>query len=167
MLRKHHIDPLSLSTSQRILFECAGDEQRNRLIQIWQICPERSGYLGLGGVEGTGSANTDHRLGFTEDDRQSSSRRLDGDLDMEEPHPENNFHDERENQQYAEPYMASGYGGFVGQENYGEPLPKATLPDEPSTGSPYRISNDPIYQSKHWWKHAQPHRAFTVQEVLP
>ncbi|KAL2808692.1 hypothetical protein BJX63DRAFT_424443 [Aspergillus granulosus] len=46
---------------------------------------------------------------------------------------------------FAEPYMLSGYD-LNGQV--------APLANEPTTGSPYRLSSDPIYQAKgqRWWE---------------
>ncbi|KAL3457790.1 hypothetical protein BJX64DRAFT_268251 [Aspergillus heterothallicus] len=55
--------------------------------------------------------------------------------------------DRHDNMQgYAEPYMLSGYNLS------GRLAPLAT---EPTTGSPYRLSSDPIYQvgGQRWWEH--------------
>ncbi|KAL4875588.1 hypothetical protein BJY04DRAFT_211229 [Aspergillus karnatakaensis] len=47
--------------------------------------------------------------------------------------------------QFAEPYMLSGYDLA------------SHHPEEPTTGSPYRLSNDPIYQGggQCWWERTQ------------
>lgn len=54
-------------------------------------------------------------------------------------------------QQYAEPYMVFGYE-ILAQRDYELSTRKA----EPTTGSLYKLTTDPIYQSQRWWEHANP-----------
>lgn len=134
-LRSYGIDSSTLSPGQIELFENAIPEQKSRLIQIWQICPETNKQQQCG--------NT-----FMEDSDmdsivQDKGRDSDG--------------------QYAEPYMVSGYE-ILAQRDYDRSAQKAITefghqecpPNEPSTGAPYKQANDPIFQSQRWWEHAEP-----------
>ncbi|KAE8319601.1 hypothetical protein BDV41DRAFT_155749 [Aspergillus transmontanensis] len=59
--------------------------------------------------------------------------------------------------QYAEPYMISGYE-VLAQRDYELSASKnASVVNEPTTGSPYKLANDPIYraQGHRWWEHSQ------------
>ena len=124
ILRNHTIDPLTLSPAQIELFERAIPEQKSRLIQMWQICPER---------------------GPTAPAPQAASANME-DHDMNDMAQE----DDSE-QQYAEPYMLSGYE-ILAQRDYELSTRKA----EPTTGSLYKLASDPIYQSQRWWEHTDP-----------
>ncbi|KAI9923529.1 hypothetical protein MW887_008595 [Aspergillus wentii] len=151
-LRSHDIDPASLSPGQFDLFANAAPEQRSRLIQMWQICPETSKTDSFGAMD---------RI------INESSYQWDGlsrDMEMDDLSQDKRNGDDHDGQQYAEPYMASGYE-LLAQRDYEISSGKAvavagfnndssSLPNEPSTGSPYKVANDPIYQSKRWWEHA-------------
>jgi len=66
--------------------------------------------------------------------------------------------EDEDGQQYAEPYMASGYEALA-QRDYelsGRKSYQTSLPSEPTTGAPYRLASDPIYESKRWWEHTNP-----------
>lgn len=92
---------------------------------------------------------------------QCDPRPVAGDLDMSDAgHNENIECDTRE----AEPYMVSGYAATpycddgisastFAEKKFSETLcPGSRLPDEPTTGLPYRLSNDPIYNGRRWWE---------------
>ena len=124
ILRNHNIDPSTLSPTQIELFEHAIPEQKSRLIQMWQICPERG--PSAPAPQATSANIEDHAMNdmAQEDDSE---------------------------QQYAEPYMLSGYE-ILAQRDYELSTRKA----EPTTGSLYKLASDPIYQSQRWWEHTDP-----------
>lgn len=159
ILRSHNIDPLSPSSNQLSLFEGARQDQRTQLIQIWQICPESNEKSRLGEISSVSLDKQTQELktgyGFMEDVRELPQSPQ-GDLEMEDPVQEESFDD---GEQYAEPYMASGYESIAQKELRGRDaqgtfgkFESAPLPNEPTTGSPYLISRDPVYQSRQWWE---------------
>lgn len=133
-LGNHNIDPSTLSPGQIELFEHAIPEQKSRLIQIWQICPE-----------------TNQQQKYENTPMEDCE--MDGVV-------QEKFNDS--DGQYAEPYMASGYE-LLAQRDYERSAQKAITefghqgcpPNEPTTGAPYKIANDPIYQSQRWWEHSE------------
>ena len=144
ILRSHNIDPFMLSPRQIALFEDAIPEQKSRLIQMWQICLE--------------TAERDPTTGtcFLNDQYQYHVNTLAEDHDMDGM-AEGEDGDE-DGQQYAEPYMASGYE-ILTQRDYelsGRKGYQEFPPSEPTTGAPYKLASDPIYQSKRWWEHTNP-----------
>ena len=144
ILRSHNIDPFTLSPRQVELFEGAIPEQKSRLIQMWQICPE--------------TAERDPAPGtcFLNDQYQYHGNAFMEDHDMDEMAQDGNG--DEDGQQYAEPYMVSGYE-VLAQRDYelsGRKGYQTSTPSEPTTGAPYRLASDPIYQSKRWWEHTDP-----------
>lgn len=141
ILRSHNIDPFTLSPRQVELFEGAIPEQKSRLVQMWQICPE--------------TADRDPAPGtcFLDDQYQYHDNAFVGDHDMDDMVQDGNEDEDR--QQYAEPYMASGYEALARRdyEISGRKGHQTSPPSEPTTGAPYRLASDPIYQSKRWWEH--------------
>ncbi|KNG86047.1 hypothetical protein ANOM_005809 [Aspergillus nomiae NRRL 13137] len=159
MLRLQNINPSSLTPTQLQLFENAMPEQRSRLIQIWQIFPESRdastdpslervkqssselyAYSSGGAAINAHDSNLSAHMGYIDD------------LDMcDLMHDGGNDED---GHQYAEPYMISGYE-VLAQRDYelcaGKIVP---VMNEPTTGSPYKLSNDPIYraQGHQWWE---------------
>ncbi|KAL5332876.1 hypothetical protein BJX70DRAFT_89829 [Aspergillus crustosus] len=131
VLRQHHVDPLSLSQSQLDLFANALPEQQFRLIQMWQIYPE---------PRKSADSSTDLC-------RTSLA------IDLEMTNSEN-FNGSDTAHSCAEPYMVSGYD-LVAHET-GVHLGTGPA-HEPTTGSPYRLSHDPIYQAEgqRWWERTQ------------
>ncbi|KAL3470683.1 hypothetical protein BJX99DRAFT_251032 [Aspergillus californicus] len=130
-LRKHNVDPSSLTTSQLELFANAMPEQKSRLVQMWQICPQPS--------NSTQQFPQPTQLVYAKDSQMSDSAQEHGD----------NTH------QCAEPYMLFGYDLADNQSLLYQPgLPT----NEPTTGSPYRLASDPIYQvegGQRWWERTQ------------
>ena len=140
-LRSHNVDPSTLSPEQIELFERAMPEQKSRLVQIWQICPETNQATGLHQFLGDqqqqeqreNSPMEDYEMDMTQEDSGGSSVQHD-----------------------AEPYMVSGYE-MLAQRDYelsAQQSHQECPPNEPTTGAPYKIANDPIYQSQRWWEHA-------------
>ncbi|ODM22215.1 hypothetical protein SI65_03061 [Aspergillus cristatus] len=144
ILRSHNIDPFTLSPRQIELFEGAIPEQKSRLIQMWQICPDTAE---RGPATGTCFLNDQYQYHvntFVED------HDMDGMAQDED--------EDEDGQQYAEPYMASGYEALA-QRDYelsGRKSYQTSPPSEPTTGAPYRLASDPIYESKRWWEHTNP-----------
>ncbi|KAL4996861.1 hypothetical protein BDV10DRAFT_195637 [Aspergillus recurvatus] len=127
MLMHHGINPSSLSTSQLELFANAMSEQQSRLIQMWQICPEPSSIA-------------------------QSQAVLTRDLEMcISPWVPNNGDN---TDQSAEPYMLAGYG-LVAHDS--ETNQVNCPSNEPTTGSPYKLFVDPVYQAggQRWWERTQ------------
>ena len=144
ILMQHNIDPWTLFPSQLTLFKQADQEQQSRLITLWQISPPGHGNQaaphgnGTTGQEGVYSA-----IGNGDDSMDSMDS-------MEEDGPVD---------QHAEPYVISGYESLA-QRDYdisaggvGTQLPQSAPSPriEPSTGSEYKLANDPAYQVKDWW----------------
>lgn len=166
ILRSHNIDPLRFTPSQLALFENAGDEQRSRLIQIWQLFSEGGANSSPGNAREGGSDGLKQPMeprgssGFMEQYWQPSQPHPE-DLEMQDSHRQG---DNDDTQQYAEPYMASGYENMISRKGYDhngtntEPefamLGSANLPNEPTSGFPYSISTDPVYQSQRRWEFA-------------
>lgn len=70
--------------------------------------------------------------------------------------PEENS--DEDGHQYAEPYMISGYE-VLARRDYELSAQKdnaTSRRNEPTTGAPYRLASDPIYQSQRWWEYANP-----------
>ncbi|KAL2864545.1 uncharacterized protein BJX67DRAFT_360788 [Aspergillus lucknowensis] len=128
-LKRQNVDPSSLSPGQLELFANAMPEQQSRLIQMWQICPE-PGAGARGGLQVSQVASTN-------------------DLEMDD------LASERDSAHgFAEPYMLSGYDLIAGESRARRVAP---LANEPTTGSPYNLSRDPIYQTggQRWWERTQ------------
>ncbi|KAF7597404.1 hypothetical protein BBP40_003651 [Aspergillus hancockii] len=156
ILRLQNINPSSLSPTQLRLFENAMPEQRSRLIQIWQIYPESSGvsnklreyqsttnmHAGALGVDMTSHSGSNQPAQMTySDDFEMCDQVREGSIDDD-------------GLQYAEPYMVSGYE-ILAQRDYELSADKiAPSVNEPTTGSPYKLANDPIYgtQGHRWWE---------------
>lgn len=85
------------------------------------------------------------------------------DLDMEDSVD----HRGEDQKGQAEPYMVSGY----------EAVAERSLPQEPTTGSHYSLSTDPVYKTGQWWESAigesqygafqERDRFYSSCEVLP
>ncbi|KAL2828637.1 hypothetical protein BDW59DRAFT_159439 [Aspergillus cavernicola] len=131
-LRQYNVDPSSLTSSQLELFANAMPEQQSRLIQMWQICPEPSASA----------------PGFT----QSTQIAFAKDSDMCDSSQEQGSSDHAH--QGAEPYMLSGYELVAHESSAHQAAP---MTNEPTTGSPYRPSSDPVYQvgGQRWWERTQ------------
>ncbi|KKK26126.1 hypothetical protein P175DRAFT_0502734 [Aspergillus ochraceoroseus IBT 24754] len=138
ILGHNGIEPSSLTPGQLELFANAMPEQQSRLIQIWQICPQPS-------RNAQSLPSSSHFPSAGAFDMHMHDSMV----------PERDGRDgDDEAQGYAEPYMISGYG-LGGQESAAHKA--APLATEPSTGFPYRLSNDPIYQTpgQRWWERTQ------------
>ncbi|KAK6838357.1 hypothetical protein RU639_000932 [Aspergillus parasiticus] len=162
MLRLQNINPSSLTSTQLQLFENAMPEQRLRLIQIWQIFPESRDASSDPGMKRVSQSNSElcaYPSGGTAinagGSNQSTHTDSTDDLDMcDSVHDGGNNSD---GHQYAEPYMISGYE-VLAQRDYELSASKnASVVNEPTTGSPYKLANDPIYraQGHRWWEHSQ------------
>ncbi|KAL3430807.1 hypothetical protein BDV09DRAFT_177732 [Aspergillus tetrazonus] len=127
MLMHHRINPSTLSTSQLELFANAMPDQQNRLIQMWQICPE-PGKIG------------------------QSQAVLTMDLEMGDSAQAPNNGDITDNS--AEPYMLAGYGLVAHETEAGQAIRPS---NELTTCSPYRLFSDPVYQAggQRWWERTQ------------
>lgn len=144
-LRSQNIDPSTLSPEQIELFEHAMPEQKSRLIQIWQICPETNQATGLHQFVGNQQQQQQHENVPMEDYEMDMTQEGSG---------------ESHEQHDAEPYMVSGYE-MLAQREYERSAQRSIAdishqecpPNEPTTGAPYKVANDPIYQSQRWWEH--------------
>ena len=155
ILKSHNIDTAWLTPSQLTLFEHAGEEQRSRLVQIWQICLQGSSISGPMNAEEKDSQCCNREItepkmgeGLVESIEPPIPPE---DLEMNDSQLEGNRDDA---QQYAEPYMASGYEAMNSHSEYGFSGTNAftkfgtmLLPTEPTTGFPYRVSTGPALHS--------------------
>ncbi|GFN10215.1 hypothetical protein AtubIFM55763_009926 [Aspergillus tubingensis] len=156
-LRQHNVDPSTLSAKQMELFEHAMPEQQSRLIQMWQISPEHS-YAATSNVTGTKSldqesSNVAGTVGHAPTPLNWAA--TGGDREMCDVPDRNENGDE--GHQYAEPYMINGYEATA-REWHGLPSSQPThLMAEPTTGSPYKLSSDPVYYAhcRRWWEPTQ------------
>lgn len=144
VLMQHGIDPWTLFPSQLTLFKQADPGQQSRLITLWQISPpgygnkqpvaQELGTGGTGGGGGCGDGGGDSMMAMDED----MSENID-----------NND---------AEPYVISGYESLAQREYDMSAAGRQTEPQippaEPSTGSQYKLANDPAYRSREWWNHS-------------
>ncbi|KAE8163136.1 hypothetical protein BDV40DRAFT_263353 [Aspergillus tamarii] len=162
MLRLQSINPSSLTPTQLRLFENAMPEQQSRLVQIWRIFPESNdapsnprmaqvnqsnfelcAYPSGGPTINAGISHQPTHTDYTDDLDMSDSVRDEG--------------NDGDGHQYAEPYMISGYE-VLAQRDYELSASKvAPVVNEPTTGSPYKLANDPIYraQGHRWWERSQ------------
>ncbi|OOF96911.1 hypothetical protein ASPCADRAFT_205694 [Aspergillus carbonarius ITEM 5010] len=156
-LRQHNVDPSTLSSKQMELFERAMPEQQSRLIQIWQISPEHS-YATTSSVVGrnlpdlgtAGVASTVATISTLGWPTGAGGREI-----RDVPVRSESADDAH---QYAEPYMVTGYE-TTAQRSNGLPASQPThIVAEPTTGSPYKLSSDPIYyaQGRRWWESTLP-----------
>lgn len=165
ILRQHNIDPLSLSPSQLSLFQNAEKEQQQRLIQMWQISHQHASNRNLGERTPSYTEQGDEGLGIqssmSENHQQGYRGGVVQDLDMDDQ-------DLESHSDYAEPYMISGYEALA-QRDYNLSAVQSSgqfisenvtavspLPNEPTTGSPYKLASDPVYESKGWWERTTP-----------
>lgn len=119
------IDIRTLSLGQLDLFQNADVEQRQRLIQTWQLYLDPT----------------------SEPTAMPHSALPVGDSEMRNCSPDGE--DDQKGQ--AEPYMVSGYESFP--EHYSKhPAKRNFRPPwrEPTTGEPYVPSTDPVYQNQQW-----------------
>ncbi|KAI3061527.1 hypothetical protein CBS147353_9916 [Aspergillus niger] len=156
-LRQHNVDPSTLSAKQTELFEHAIPEQQSRLIQMWQISPEHS-YAATGHASETRLLNQERSnvasaVGHAPTPLDWAA--TGGDREMCDVPDRNENGDD--GHLYAEPYMVTGYEA-IAQERNGVPAAQpAHLVAEPTTGSPYKLSSDPIYYAhcRRWWEPTQ------------
>lgn len=144
ILRSHDIDPLSLSMDQLRLFENADQEQRSRLIQMWQLCSDKESAI-PGDI-------------LTRGARQSvQASPNEAGLQTDHPTPMAEMIDE---EQYAEPYMISGYETLA-QRDYELSANVVSAPETDGhpviapvleTESSYRQATDPVYQGQSRWE---------------
>jgi hypothetical protein len=127
MLMHHRINPSTLSTSQLELFANATPDQRNRLIQMWQICPEPRKIAQSQAV-------------LTRDLEMGDSAQVPNNGDITD--------------HSAEPYMLAGYG-LVAHDPEASQANRPS--NELTTCSPYRLFSDPVYQAggQRWWERTQ------------
>ncbi|GKZ37006.1 hypothetical protein AbraIFM66950_008298 [Aspergillus brasiliensis] len=156
-LRQQHVDPLTLSAKQMELFEHAMPEQQSRLIQMWQISPEHS-YAATSNVAEVGlskweSPDVTGTVGHVPNPLVWTA--AGGDREMCDV-PDRN-ENEDDGHQYAEPYMVTGYETIARERNAPPAGQPAHIVAEPTTGSPYRLSSDPVYyaQCRRWWEPTQ------------
>ncbi|KAE8144607.1 hypothetical protein BDV25DRAFT_166462 [Aspergillus avenaceus] len=154
ILKHHNIDPLSLASTQLRLFEDALPEQRSRLIQIWQICPASSTISNALQRDHPGLDMDMYASDSTGNKGNSSESAQANDFEMSDSV---RYGDSDEGQEYAEPYMISGYAMLTPKGYELSSRKVAPIVAEPTTGSPYNLAGDPIYgvTSQHWWEHSQ------------
>ncbi|KAK1143809.1 hypothetical protein N8T08_006060 [Aspergillus melleus] len=130
---------------QRRLFEYAIPEQRSRLLQMWQICPENSTLSIAEAMEGGHTQGLGTPFARTSPNHTPQPPHLYDDEMCDQPQDENND----DAHHYAEPYMVSGYEDLVHKDHELSAHATMSLTVEPTTGAPYKIANDPVYVKKH------------------
>lgn len=134
------VNSSALLPSQLSLFKNAGDEQRQRLIELWQISPPSYGNqmhpLHLGNWPETSMEREEeaarYRLQVAEQEKLKGLPGLAG-LDSS-----NN----------AEPYIVQGYKNLPNINGNTAPTEYRSPPQkEPE----YKQSNDPAFNSREWW----------------
>ena len=149
-LFQHDIDPSRLSSSQLVMLEQAGPEERARLLGLWRLTPPETSYFGLHEVDH--DDNVEMRM---EGDCGGSFTTTSG----------------GETKQVAEPYITSGYETLA-QRDYDQQanhvynplgLSKSYSPPISPMGGQYNRATDPIYGSKEWWRHSTSHQPMEHQ----
>ncbi|KAF9886180.1 hypothetical protein FE257_011903 [Aspergillus nanangensis] len=155
ILKRHNIDPTSLSSSQLQLFEHAPPDQQSRLLQVWQFCPEPHAMETNLPSSGAHLDTRDVHNSFIDAASQTASPGPEGDLVMSDMAPRRVC--DGDGAQYAEPYMVSGYEYLAEREYELSAHKAAPFTPEPTTGCPYNAANDPVYRSQgqRWWEHTQ------------
>ncbi|PYH76148.1 hypothetical protein BO82DRAFT_296956 [Aspergillus uvarum CBS 121591] len=155
-LRYHNIDPETLLLRQWKLYEGAMPEQRSRLIQMWQLSPEHRYHSDQGETKGAGL----HDHGATNKTacmsglwNASFETRTVDDLDMYDFDRGVDY----SASPYAEPYMITGYRAAAQTSKGLSDGRDGNVVSERTTGSPYRLANDPVYRSQgqRWWEYEQ------------
>lgn len=135
------VDHSALLPSQLALFKNAGDEQRQRLIELWQISPPTYGTqmhpLHLGNWPETSMEREEeaarYRLQMGEEEKPKSM--LPGLAGSE---LRNN----------AEPYIVQGYANLPNINGNTAPTEYRDVAEK---GEAYKASSDPAYNSREWW----------------
>lgn len=135
------VDHSALLPSQLALFKNAGDEQRQRLIELWQISPPTYGSqmhpLHLGNWPETSMEREEeaarYRLLMAEEEKPKSM--LPGLAGSE---PRNN----------AEPYIVQGYANLPNINGNTAPMEYRGVAKKEEA---YKASSDPAYISREWW----------------
>ena len=147
---QHNIDPSRLSSSQLVLLEQAGPEERARLLGLWRLTPLETSYFGL------------HELDHDDDVETRMEEDCGGSLTATSG---------GEPKQVAEPYIMSGYERLA-QRDYEQQanhvynplgLSKSYSPLISPMGGQYNRATDPIYGSKEWWNHSMSHQPMEHQ----
>ncbi|RAL08700.1 uncharacterized protein BO97DRAFT_408227 [Aspergillus homomorphus CBS 101889] len=146
-LRRHGVDASTLSKGQWELYERALPEQRSRLIQIWQISLEHQGPSSSNEVEGV-TLRDQKSIGPAVDLTErcnvwsDTSTAVDMDMyDSDQGTGHNTHH-------YAEPYMITGYEAMAHSDKELAGRWDINPVSEPTTGSPYKLANDPAYRAQ-------------------
>ncbi|KAI9041553.1 uncharacterized protein KD926_006791, partial [Aspergillus affinis] len=141
ILMNNNVNPSSLSPMQRLLFEYAIPEQRSRLIQMWQIYPANCTPSIAEAMAGGQTQGLETPFARTTPNHTPQSHHLYDDEICDQPPGENND----DGHHYAEPYMVSGYEDYAQKDHEFSANAIMSLTVEPTTGTPYKIANDPVY----------------------
>lgn len=150
VLLSHNINPQTLFPSQLTLFKQADDDQKRRLIELWQIAPPEYGNREL--------AQSLQTWPPTNMDREEEMARARYQRMQTQPGQWNNSHESidcssPEMDYHAEPYVVSGYEMLAARE-YEDKAKNSYSPLGSAVGG-YKQSVDPVYQGKEWWVHSQ------------
>ena len=158
-LTQHGISPQSLLPSQLALFSEANDDQRTRLIQLWQISPPNYASYGsqeiddeLGPWQNTSleqeeyMAELRYKRSLSLQEHRKDGLEIDGDL-----HGNNHTHLISENRYLAEPYITSGYE-YLAQREYDQRSQQGYKATTCYVGR-NPDATDPVHQGREWWRH--------------
>ena len=158
-LTQHGISPQSLLPSQLALFSQANDDQRSRLIQLWQISPPD--YASYGSQEIDDELGPWQKTSLEQEEYMAELRykrslsaqehlgdRLDIDADLQGNSTTQTLSDHR---CLAEPYITSGYE-YLAQREYDQLSQQGYKALGGYVGrNPQAI--DPVYRGREWWRH--------------
>ena len=142
LLSDHNIDPYKLSPSQVKLFESASPEQRERLIQLWQISGPQSEQL-----HGETSIEKEEERARYRYEQMTAAAASSQDMEMLEEKPGE--------LRSAEPYVKSGYE-ILAERDYNlqaqtqQPRKVSYSPLGTAVGLPHAL--DPAFSSREWWR---------------
>jgi hypothetical protein len=169
ILKRHNIEPSSLSPDQLKLFEHAPQDQRLRLIHMWQIVSQNAEHVMSDSRAPTSMSDHHHETkpdelenGSRSDPSRLQTLRFPDTIDLIAMDDQGRAAGDACDLRDAEPYIISGYEALA-QRDYdlsvGQSMAQQdhdpSLSIEPTTGSPYNLATDPIFQARRWWERAK------------
>lgn len=150
ILTSNGVDPASLFPSQITLFKQADDDQKRRLIELWQIAPPEYGNHALAqDLETWPPTSMDREVEMA----KLRYDRLHQAAKNQQMHAYQQ-HVSEPDQQQAEPYVVSGYE-MLAQREYEQQRNLNTYSPLGSAVGGYKQATDPAYMDNDWWVRSQ------------
>ena len=149
------VDASVLFPSQLHLFKHAPPDQQLRLVELWRIAPPTYGQQMLAKNLGNWPQTS------MEQEEEAAKHRWER---MSEPERLRNVQI-NEIKSHAEPYIVNGYGSLPNINGMTAPTEHAPPIDVERT-TEYNRANDPVYESREWWRHVSENQPIEYQYGL-